>query len=991
MPDHEHTTVEQPAIDQLVELGYVWIEGSACAPGAPAGERQSLRDVVLEPRLAAAIRRLNPWLSDDNLAKVVRDLTVVQAASLIEANQFLHEALVRYLSYDQDLGKGRKGQTVKVIDFDNPDNNEFLVVSQFRVQGPTEIIIPDLTIFVNGLPLAVIECKSPYITDPMETGIDQLMRYMNRRHPLDHEGAERLFWYNQVSVATYGDQARMATISALPEHFLEWKDPYPLTMADLGGKPNSQQLLLAGVFSREMLLDLVRNFVVFDTVEGKIIKKMARYQQFRAVCKTVQRLKCGGSRRDRGGVIWHTQGSGKSLTMVFLAARIRRDPELKTHKLLFLTDRTALDGQLTETFRRCQDETVHHAGSIASLKALLRTDNSDLVMGMLQKFQEDEWGQPEVLNTSDKIILMADEAHRGQYTTLGVNINVALPNAAKIAFTGTPLVRTQKTTSEFGTYIDTYKIDEAVRDGATVQIVYEGRESQTKVTGHSLDRLFDQYFAEKTAEERAEIRRRYGKERAVLEAPKRIEMVCRDLLDHYRQHIQPNGLKAMIVTASRLAAIRYKEALDSLNAPESAVVISGSHNDEPCYHPHSDPTHVQQAIERFKKPMAEEPLSLIIVKDMLLTGFDVPVCQVMYLDRRLTDHALLQAIARVNRTRRGKFRGYVVDYYGLSDYLQDALEIFSKDDVGGALKPLKDELPRLERRHARAVRFFEGIDRDNLDACVDALEDEDVRAVFGMALRQFLESMDIVMPNPMAAPFLPDLKWLGLIQIRARNRFRPANSDLFGCSDKVRKLIDEHVYSTGVDPKIKPMEIFDPGFPAHVQAARTPRARASEIEHAIKHHITVHVGQNPEYYGKLSERLEDILKQHHEKWEALVQLLLDFRDTMETERIERAEDLGLTDREYAFYSILRAEVGTPEDIPLYPLEQEVRRINGRLVAELEEVTEIVDFFKKADEGKRVRLKIKRALLGSKLPLEAKARNRIVDRFMELARVRFQDR
>jgi type I restriction enzyme R subunit len=988
MPDHEHTTVERPAIDQLIGLGYCWIDGAEFAPGAPAGERQSLRDVVLEPRLRAAVRRINPWISDDNLAKVVRDLTVVQAASLIEGNQFIHESLVRYLSYDQDLGKGRKGQTVKVIDFDNPDNNEFMVVSQLRVQGPTEVIVLDLVIFVNGLPLAVIECKSPYITDPMETGIDQLMRYMNRRHPLDQEGAERLFWYNQVSVATYGDQARMGTVSALPEHFLEWKDPYPLTLADLGGKPKSQQTLLAGVFRRETFLDLVRNFVVFDTVDGRTIKKVARYQQFRAVCKAVQRLKHGGSRRERGGIVWHTQGSGKSLTMVFLAAKIRREPELKDHKLVFITDRTALDEQLTDTLRRCQDETVHHAGSIARLKALLRKDSSDLVMGMLQKFQEDDWGDPEVLNASDKIILMVDEAHRGQYTTLGVNINVGLPNAVKIAFTGTPLVKSQKTTNEFGTYIDTYKIDEAVRDGATVQIVYEGRESQTKVTGDSLDRLFEQYFAEKTAAERAEIKRKYGQELAVLEAPKRIEMVCRDLLDHYRQHIQPNGFKAMVVTASRLAAIRYKEALDRLNAPESAVVISGAHNDEPFYHPHSDPVHVHQAIERFKKPMAEDPLSLIIVKDMLLTGFDVPVCQVMYLDRKLTDHTLLQAIARVNRTRRGKFRGYVVDYYGLSDYLQEALEVFSKDDVEGALKPLKDELPRLERRHARAVRFFEGIDRDNLDACVDALEDSDVRGEFNLALRQFLESMDIVMPNPMAAPFIPDLKGLGLIQIRARNRFRPANPDLFGCGEKVRQLIDAHVYSTGVDPKIPPLEVFDPGFPAYVQAAKTPRARASEIEHAIKHHITVHLEQDPEYYRKLSEKLQGIIQAHHEKWEVLVQLLLDFRGTMETERAERAEDLGLTDREYAFYNILRAEVGTPADVPLYTLEDEVRRVNARLVAELETVTGIVDFFKKADEEKRVRLTIKRTLMNSKLPLDAKARSRIVDRFMELARVRF---
>lgn len=987
--DHETTTVERPALDQLVSLGYQWLDGAEFVPDAPACERQSLRDVVLEPRLRTAIRRLNPWISDDILAKVVRDLTVIQAASLIEANRFFHESLVRYRSYEQDVGKGRKGQTVKIIDFDNIENNEFLVVNQFRVQGPTEVIVPDLTVFVNGLPLAVIECKSPYITDPMECGIDQLMRYMNRRSPPDQEGAERLFWYNQVAVATYGDQARIGTVSALPEHYLEWKDPWPTPLADLGPKATSQQVLLAGVFRRETLLDLVRNFVVFDTVDAKVIKKVARYQQYRAAGKAIQRLKSGGSKRDRGGVIWHTQGSGKSLTMVFLAAKIRRDPELRGCKLVFVTDRTALDDQLTSTFRVCQSETVQHANSIAKLKALLRKDSSDLVMGMLQKFQEDEWGQPEVLNTSDRIILLVDEAHRGQYSTLGVNINVALPNAAKIAFTGTPLVKSQKTTNEFGTYIDTYKIDEAVRDGATVQIVYEGRESQTKVTGDSLDRLFDMYFADKTPAARAEIKRKYGKELAVLEAPKRIEVIGRDLLEHYRTHIQPNGFKAMVVTSSRRAAVRYKEMLDSLGAPESAVVISGAHNDEALYHPHSDPAHVKRAIERFKKPMAEDSLSFIIVKDMLLTGFDVPVCQVMYLDRKLTDHSLLQAIARVNRTRRGKYRGYVVDYYGLSDYLHEALQVFSKDDVEGAMKPLKDELPRLERRHARAVAFFQGIDRGDIDACVDVLEPDDVRAQFNAAFRQFIESMDIVMPNAMAAPFIPDLKWLGLIQIRARNRFRPGNPDLLGCGEKVRQLIDTHVYSTGIDPKIPPLEVFDPGFAAYVETVRSPRARASEIEHAIKHHITVHLDEDPEYYRNLSARLAEILKRQHEKWDLLVQLLLDFRQKMGTERATRAEELGLTDREYAFYNILRAEVGTPEGMPLYELDQEILRVNAKLVGELEEVTRIVDFFDKDDETKRVRLKIKRTLMDSELPLDTDARNRIRDRFMELAGVRFQ--
>jgi type I restriction enzyme, R subunit len=722
-------------------------------------------------------------------------------------------------------------------------------------------------------------------------------------------------------------------------------------------------------------------------VDGKTLKKVARYQQYRAVHRAIRRLKSTGTRRDRGGVVWHTQGSGKSLTMVFLAARMRRDPELREYKLVFVTDRTNLDDQLTSTFTRCQDETVLHADSIVRLKELLRKDSSDLVTCMLQKFQEDDWGQPEVLNASSRIVLLVDEAHRGQYTALGTNINVALPNAAKIAFTGTPLITSQKTTNEFGTYIDTYRIDEAVRDGAIVQIVYEGRESRTKVTGDSLDRLFDEYFADKTEEERAEIRHRFGQEQAVLEAPKRIEMICRDLLEHYRSHIQPNGFKAMVVTASRRAAITYKETLDRLGAPESAVVISGLQNDEPCFHPYTDPVKNKQVIQRFVAPA--DPLSFMIVKDMLLTGFDVPVCQVMYLDRRLVEHSLLQAIARVNRTRQNKTRGFIVDYYGLSDYLQEALAVFSKDDVAGALKPIKDEIPKLERYHARVMAFFSGLDREDMEACVMSLEDEQRWSAFSIALRQFLEIMDVVMPNALAAPYIADMKWLGLVQIRARNRFRPPNPDVLACGEKVRGLIYEHVYSEGIDPRIRPIEVFDAGFAGYLQTFRSPRAQASEIEHAIKHHITIHLDQDPEYYRKLAERLDAILAAQHENWDKLVQLLLDLRENMEEEREQQAADLGMTDREFAFYNILRAETeAAGTGLPEYTAQADITTTNAKLVKLLEEATGIVDFFDKHDEQKRVRLKIKRALIASKLELSDEARGRVIDRFMELARARF---
>ena len=384
--------------------------------------------------------------------------------------------------------------------------------------------------------------------------------------------------------------------------------------------------------------------------------------------------------------------------MVFLSIKMRRSPDLRDYKLVFLTDRTQLDNQLTNTFMNTQDETIFHAKSVKELKERLSRDSSEIVTAMMQKFQEnaDDFEFP-VLNESEKIIILADEAHRSQYGTLGAAINSALPNAPKIAFTGTPLIKTQKTTNTFGSYIDTYTIEQAVKDGATVQILYEGREPSIKVTADSLDSLFDEYFEDRTDEEKALIKKKFGTTQAILEAPQRIRRVCLDIKKHYRKHIKPNNFKAMIVTSSRNAAIIYKEQLDKLEAPQSAVIISGEHNDEKRYWDHTDSAKHKKQIEDFKKPFGvgegHSDLSILIVKDMLLTGFDAPIAQVMYVDRKLTDHTLLQAIARVNRTNKNKFRGYIVDYYGLSDYLTEALEMFTTEDIQGALLELKKNSP----------------------------------------------------------------------------------------------------------------------------------------------------------------------------------------------------------------------------------------------------------------------------------------------------------
>ena len=514
----EDFKVEQPAIAQLIKLGWTYLPGARLAPVAASkdapttAERAYYRDVVLVKRLESALRKLNPWISNENLGKVMRELTHPNHAALMEYNHSIYEMLVNYLSVEQDLGKGRKGQTVKIIDFDNPANNEYLCTNQFKIEGAHQNVIPDIVCFVNGLPLAVIECKSPYVADAIAEGINQLRRYANLRDPVSEEGAQKLFWYNQLMVSTCRDQAKVGTISSSSQYYSDWKDAHPYSDADIRAllsKPassehnapvdvsdvpspaylaqaqqiasaageqveiNAQQRLLAGMFNPASFLDLIRNFIIYEPIDGRLIKKVARYQQYRAVNKVIERLKTGADRREKSGIVWHTQGSGKSLTMVMLAVKMRRDPELQQYKLVFVTDRTQLDSQLSNTFRAAQNETVYNANSVAELKDLLSRDSSDIVTAMVQKFQEAEAeGDFQELNVSDNIIVLADEAHRTQFGNLAATINAALPNAPKIAFTGTPLLKNQKMDQAFGGYIDQYKINEAVEDGATVRIIY---------------------------------------------------------------------------------------------------------------------------------------------------------------------------------------------------------------------------------------------------------------------------------------------------------------------------------------------------------------------------------------------------------------------------------------------------------------------------------------------------------------------------------------
>lgn len=976
--------VEQPFVAQLQGLGWTHIEGNLDIPAVTG--RNNFAEVIQETQLRERLRAINlrdsePWLDDERIAEAVAAITRLGTAKLMEANQKATELLLKGITVDGLPGwDGGRGQTIQYIDWETPANNHFTVINQYRVDCPLgynsgkKFIVPDLVLLVNGIPLVVVECKSPSIPEPLTEAVDQLRRYSNQRKAAfeveDNEGNEALFASIQLLIASSFDEARVGCIGSGFAHFAQWK-----TLVGPDGQGSEQEVasglgksvlseqerLIAGLLSPAHLLDVLRHFMLFMQVSGQTIKTVCRYQQYRAVNRAITRLKTGQTRHEhgeydqRGGIVWHTQGSGKSLTMVFLVRKMRTDTQLRRFKVIVVTDRKDLQSQLSAT-ATLTGELPEVASSTEGVKALARRQGPGLIFATIQKYRSselegealsDEKDLPEtpdaglkaaesrgayqvsrpieVLNSDESILVLVDEAHRTQAGDLQASLMAGMPNCARIGFTGTPIIMGDKkrTHEIFGAFIDKYTIKEAEADGATVPVLYEGRTAHGAVKdGASLDELFEDLFREHSSEELELIKKKYATKGHIFDAPALIDDKARDILRHYVTNILPNGYKAQVVAYSRLAAIRYFSALQSardellseaealpaadkmlddealclrppkvqariqawryrhtLKSLEFAAIISGSNNDDSSWKTWTDGGKHEQLIKRFKKPLRHEqsgkadPLAFLIVKSMLLTGFDAPIEGVMYLDRPIKEAELLQAIARVNRTGHGKRCGIVVDYYGVANHLKEALAAYADEDIEGALVSIKDEVPILRDRHLRVVDVLrrQGVESlDDTETCLAALDQEKVRAEFAVKLKAFLASLDTILPRPEGLPFIKDAKRLAYIHARARNRYKdlPVLGKDIGA--KVRKLIDDHVISLGVDPKIPPIQLTDADFEKQLSRNANDRAKASEMEHAIRSHIRKHADEDPVLFRKLSERLNDILKSLDEQWDALV-------------------------------------------------------------------------------------------------------------------------
>ncbi|OIQ92634.1 type-1 restriction enzyme R protein [mine drainage metagenome] len=1079
----EYLHVEKPFLDQLAALGWTVIDqGQGFIPSDPAASlRDNFREWLLPEVFRESVRAINltpdgkTWLTDRQLDDLRAQILRQPNRTLLEANEAV-QALFLKAQVDVNEVTGEPDPVVALIDFAHPERNVFHAINQFRIDTPgcvKSFIIPDIVLFVNGIPMVVIEAKIGDATtaNPMHAAFEQLLRYRNGRPETAaaglREGEPRLFHTNLLLIRTCGEKAEYGTITSGHEHFYAWKDIWPesnRTYTPPLGVEREQERMIQGLLAPATLLDVLRTCTVFmDTDSGRRVKVACRYQQYRAAHKILQRLHHGTTAAERSGVVWHTQGSGKSLTMVFVARMLRASADLSDYKILLVNDRVDLEQQLAATAKLIGGK-VNVIESTTEMREHLASPASDVNMVMVHKFMARSEALPlkvaevlatyralpsgetfGVVNASGRILLMIDEAHRTQGSDLGENIFEAFPNATRIAFTGTPLITeqhgTKRTVKRFGEYIDTYKLMDAVHDGATLQILYEGRTAETAIKDkHGFDIKFEDLFRNRSEAEILAIKKKYGASGDILEAEQRIAAIARDLVDHYIDNILPDSFKAQVVCHSKLAAIRYQKAIRAALAErverenlrpapdvelirriaflKAAVVVSSDATNEPAAitEARKESKH-WNAVENFCKPFDfDDPdklltgIAFLIVCDMLLTGFDAPVEQVMYIDKRLREHNLLQAIARVNRVTKNKHRGFIVDYIGLANHLTQALSIYSEedaDDIQQGLKNLLTELPILEERYQRLLQHFraagvkeiEAFSKGNLASpkedvavvhvAVGAMQDIKRRADFEVYLNKFLQSLNLILPHSGGHPYRGPARRFGYLLRMVKERYKDDTLDIADAGAKVKALINEHLIDLGINPKIPPIELLADDFIERLQqhAQGDPEAKASEMEHAIRKHCTVHFDEDPAFYKRLSEKLEKLIQDHKNNWEVLAEGYEQLRLEAQEGRTDPID--GLSKEATTFYDhvtqLAFADGHVPDDDQL-----RLKKLVVGVVEHLQATIGIIDFWKKPNEVKKLRGNIDTEILLTGIPQLIERHERIAVEIVKLAEKRHSE-
>ena len=926
-PFNENNLTEQSLIEWLQSQGYEYAYGPDIAPKQPGAERELFNEVVLKNRLLSSVRRFNPRLPAEQAEQVVADIANYHNADPILGNKEMYTILTEGVKKTWREHGEEKTEIVKLIDFTNVEANDFLIVNQFTVQGFENVCRLDGVVFVNGIPLSVLELKSPVREQATIGQAYRDMEYYKKEIP-------KIFFYNQVLCLSDLTEARHGTISSSWERYGTWKGIDSETDAPKGA--TELEVLAKGLFNKTRLLDLIQNFTVFEA-DGDgdavtYIKKTALYHQYYGVNKTIDStVRSVQGQQDRKiGVFWHTQGSGKSLSMVFYVNKTKRIPELKSPAYIFLNDREDLDDALFKTFSRTGYSTLaKRASSIKDLKGRLSHLGSELIFTTIQKFQDDPDAN-NILSERDNIIVLTDEAHRTQYSMLAGNVRQALPNASFLGVTGTPLSSHNRDTMRvFGDIVSSYKIGQAVKDKATVPIYYEGHLVPLHLADRFIDSKLDEILGEIVVDEKAKARKEWAVLEEVVGAPSRIEQISKDIVAHFNN--RPIEGKAMVVTMSRSIAVAMYNAIKKIpGAPECAVIISGMDDFKGQLQAEHD---VKKLEKRFKK--ANDSLRLVIVCDMWLTGFDVPSMHTMYLDKPLKNHGLMQAIARVNRVYKDKPGGLIVDYIGIAENLKKALAIYDADVQKEAMIPLDEIISEMKQLHGEISLYFSHIDftgwrqkkgvqlvelfQSAMNEVIsrDGVLSDDQKMAYMGAVSKLSNLLALAMPGEEAMKIITDVQFFQSIR-EALNKQTLIPHIIFpeATESAIRSLVQDAVQAEGVidlftkeGEKKKSISILDDRFAEEIKKVKYHNLAIDTVRKMLDQEIKVRSRTNKARYETMLTLLTDLIEKYENNVISsaeIIKHLLEIADEIKKLDAE-SKELGLSEEEVVFYDTLASD------------------------------------------------------------------------------------
>jgi type I restriction enzyme, R subunit len=912
---NEENISQQPAIEVLKELGYTYISSEQADR-----MRGNANDVLLKDVLRSKLKELNTFeykgvtyaFSDHNLQQAIEDVDEPLTDGLIKTNEKIYETILSGRSYEESLSDGsKKSFSLKFIDWDDFRNNDFHVVEEFAVerQDGKNTVRPDIVLFVNGIPFCVVECKRSSIS--IEQGISQTIRNQAKNY------IPQLFKFAQIVMATNKNATQYATCNTPKKFWSVWKEENEAWLKEELRKtvhnrlPTTQDKNIISLFHPERLLELTKFFTLFD----KNIKKVARYQQYFAikeVIKAIEVLNEDGNRQS--GTIWHTQGSGKSLTMVMLSNYILSELSGCNPKVVVVTDRVELDKQIHKTFRNTRLK-ASRTTSGTHLVSLINDNNADIITTLVHKFDNAVKKQEPIL--SRDIFILVDESHRTQYGELHIKMKKIFPNACYLGFTGTPLMKKEKNTMvKFGKLLHSYTIADGVRDKAILPLLYEGRMVEQTVNQKAIDNRLDIITRNLNDTQKDEVMKKWSHFEKIASSDQRIGMIAFDINNHFFENYKTEGsqFKAMLATNSKVEAIRYLEAFEELGDLNCAVVVSPPDQREG----HTEVDQISKdKVQRFWKKVMEkyddaedyedsikdefingDELDLIIVCDKLLTGFDAPKASVLYLDKPLREHTLLQAIARVNRLHEGKDYGFIIDYRGLLAKLDEALELYSgaglenfdPNDIKGAVHDVITIIGSIRQHHSDLWNMFSKIiNKQDMEEYEVLLGNEELREKFYESLSQFGRNLGIALESEKIydalgqeelSKFKKDLKFFQ--ELRKSVKLRYSDSiDHKEYEAKMQKLIDNYISAEGMLQITAPVDILDEkGFEEELERLKTPRSKADAIRTRMSKRINTKWGENPAYYKKFSERIKEALDSYKDKRISEAEYLKKMKDVM---------------------------------------------------------------------------------------------------------------